>query len=117
MSDIKDDIEMQAGDQNGRKDLTRSETLAVLASHTPISVAWQNLNFKVITKGCGKKRPGKTLHILKDLSGCVLPGKMLAIIGGSGAGKSTLLDILVSSCFMSVFFSCDICFACPVWNC
>lgn len=86
--------------------------MAQLATHTPISVAWQNLNFKVITKGCGKIRPSKTLHILKDLNGCVLPGKMLvrcfswlvvlfsqlllkAIIGGSGAGKSTLLDILV----------------------
>ncbi len=68
-------------------DMTRSQLVTVKAGETLMSVAWVGLNYYVPAK---KDR----LHILKGLEGCVLPGTMLAIIGGSGAGKSTLLDIL-----------------------
>ena len=32
--------------------------------------------------------------ILSEISGCVKPGQVMAIMGASGAGKSTFLDIL-----------------------
>jgi ABC-type multidrug transport system ATPase subunit len=89
------DVEMQGMD---RRQLTRSDMAEFEAVTTPISVAWEDVHFKVHNKGCGKacggRFPPKTLHILKGVSGCVRPGEMLAIIGGSGAGKSTFLDIL-----------------------
>lgn len=37
---------------------------------------------------------GKERDIIRDVSGYVREGELLAILGGSGAGKSTLLDVL-----------------------
>jgi len=54
-----------------------------MADHVPAS-----LNFTNITYTLG----GRT--ILNDISGCVKPGQVMAIMGASGAGKSTFLDIL-----------------------
>ncbi|TPX30201.1 hypothetical protein SmJEL517_g06179 [Synchytrium microbalum] len=53
-----------------------------------VELSWRNLNYAIPVKGKDFK------HILKDLNGAVMPGEMLAIMGGSGAGKSTLMDVL-----------------------
>lgn len=43
---------------------------------------------------CGKKGPLEPKAILNGVSGTVLPGQFLSIIGASGAGKTTLLNYL-----------------------
>ncbi|KAK7400338.1 hypothetical protein VNO78_11544 [Psophocarpus tetragonolobus] len=52
-----------------------------------IRVTWENLE-ATVTNGKNKKL------ILHGLTGCALPGRLLAIMGPSGCGKSTLLDAL-----------------------
>ena len=37
---------------------------------------------------------GEGIHALRDVSATVLPGQMVAFVGGSGGGKSTLLSML-----------------------
>ncbi|CAB4254686.1 similar to Saccharomyces cerevisiae YCR011C ADP1 Putative ATP-dependent permease of the ABC transporter family of proteins [Maudiozyma barnettii] len=50
-------------------------------------------NIKYTVPPIGSKSQSMTT-VLKNITGCVKPGQMLAIMGGSGAGKTTLLDIL-----------------------
>ena len=47
------------------------------------TLSWENLSYKV-----------KDKQILKNLSGILEPGSILAVVGASGAGKSSFLDIL-----------------------
>lgn len=63
-------------------------------------MAWQDIRYDVSASRRNRFRKTSTTAdasvktLLRDISGSVPPGSMLAIMGPSGAGKSTLLDVL-----------------------
>lgn len=68
----------------------------------PIQISWENIVISAEIKkgGCcgGKPKDGEpaveSKPIIRGVSGTVMPGQFLAIIGASGAGKTTLLNFL-----------------------
>eukprot|EP01135_Chromosphaera_perkinsii_P006341 Nk52_evm70s485 gene=Nk52_evmTU70s485 len=65
----------------------------------PLSLAWINLKYKVLTKPKDKtKSSGEKIEkvILHELTGCAHPGEFLAVMGTSGAGKTSLLNSLAA---------------------
>lgn len=56
------------------------------AAHNTLS--WEGVDYQVSTPTQGR------LHILHNVSGYALGGRLLAVMGASGSGKTTLLDIL-----------------------
>ncbi|KIM40694.1 hypothetical protein M413DRAFT_446097 [Hebeloma cylindrosporum] len=71
------------GGDFGQIRLPANEAAKLMTDHVPAS-----LYFSGITYTLGSR------HILDNISGCVKPGQVMAIMGASGAGKSTFLDIL-----------------------
>jgi len=59
----------------------------------PALVTFRDIHYSVKLSGQGRPE----LHILKSVSGVLLPGTLTAIMGPSGCGKSTLLDILADT--------------------
>ena len=55
-----------------------------------VTLTWKNVTYQVPAKK--KKQPPKT--VLSEVSGCVRPGQLLAIMGSSGAGKTSLVSHL-----------------------
>lgn len=75
-------------DDSLNRELDESENF--LKNDLLTTFSFENINYKVPS---ADHKPGETV-VLEDITGCVKPGQMLAIMGGSGAGKTTLLDIL-----------------------
>lgn len=74
---------VRSGNELGTIRLPEQEAAKLMTDHVPAS-----LHFKDITYTLGHRK------ILDNISGCVKPGQVMAIMGASGAGKSTFLDIL-----------------------
>mmetsp|Transcript_149401 Transcript_149401/g.260520 ORF Transcript_149401/g.260520 Transcript_149401/m.260520 type:complete len:719 (-) Transcript_149401:24-2180(-) len=71
------------------KDMDASTKIAKLPmAWCNASLSWKGVNFTV------KDTEGKERAILKDCSGHVPAGSLVAVMGPSGCGKSTLVDIL-----------------------
>eukprot|EP01103_Thecamoeba_quadrilineata_P018866 TRINITY_DN7420_c0_g1_i1.p1 TRINITY_DN7420_c0_g1~~TRINITY_DN7420_c0_g1_i1.p1 ORF type:complete len:656 (-),score=111.76 TRINITY_DN7420_c0_g1_i1:206-2122(-) len=56
-------------------------------TENPVSLSWDNLTYTVKIKG-------KDKQLVKNVSGSVSSGQLLAIMGPSGAGKTTMLNML-----------------------
>ena len=50
-----------------------------------ITITFEELTYKVQSK-----TGGPAVQILRSVTGCILPSRVLAIMGSSGAGKTTV---------------------------
>lgn len=74
------------------------QTSSVADVTIPITISWKDVNVYATPQNrgfCRGPAPGaEPKHILRNVSGVVKPGTLLAILGASGAGKSTLMNVL-----------------------
>lgn len=105
-------IDVQQLQQQHNEHQHKSESLQAAIREqlpfVPVSVAWRNICYSVTvaTKSATPEQQqqhsiDRTVHpaseqkmLLRDVSGCCLPGQLVALMGSSGAGKTTLLDVL-----------------------
>ncbi|XP_049276523.1 protein scarlet-like [Anopheles funestus] len=59
-------------------------------NNTDVTLIWQNLTITPV----GSMSIGMQLPVLNDISGTLLPGTLVALMGPSGAGKTTLMSAL-----------------------
>lgn len=65
----------------------RDTSLREVSSHNGRTLVWKDLTHDLKLHGVNKR-------LLDNLSGCVEPGQLTALMGASGAGKTTLLNTL-----------------------
>ncbi|KAG0210809.1 hypothetical protein BGX28_008945 [Mortierella sp. GBA30] len=63
--------------------LRDDEAVKLMAEHIPATLLFKDMSYTVGSK-----------EVLRQVSGLVKPGQVMAIMGASGAGKTSLLDIL-----------------------
>ncbi|XP_074596318.1 uncharacterized protein LOC141851472 [Brevipalpus obovatus] len=95
-----DNPALESDDQQPHSDLRQSVERTALDPNSengfiPFNVKWYNLKVSAYppTKLFDSDEK-KSIPIIKDVSGQVASGKVLAIMGASGAGKTTLLNVL-----------------------
>lgn len=60
----------------------------------PITLAFSDLSYSVDDNSTSDVESAGRKFLLKQLSGIVRPGELLAVMGPSGCGKTTFLDLL-----------------------
>ncbi|XAR69119.1 Sulfate-transporting ATPase [Bertholletia excelsa] len=93
-------IEKEKADQHKNKNLTFSGVISMatdeeVRTRPPIEVAFKDLTLTL---------KGKNKHLMRSVTGKIMPGRISAVMGPSGAGKTTFLSALagkVTGCTMS----------------
>lgn len=100
--DDDDDHGIEEGENNevaaspGMKDRRRLTT-EIFAAHGGIRLNWSHITYKVqIPNPDDDNKLTKTKVIMDNLSGNLLPGRVLAIMGPSGSSKSTLSNAITA---------------------
>ncbi|KAI4300297.1 hypothetical protein L6164_033689 [Bauhinia variegata] len=84
-------IEKEKAMQDANKNLTFSGVISMatdseIRTRPPIEVAFKDLTLTL---------KGKNKHIMKSVTGKLMPGRVSAVMGPSGAGKTTFLSALL----------------------
>eukprot|EP00762_Andalucia_godoyi_P004610 ANDGO_05083.mRNA.1 ABC transporter G family member 15 len=84
-----------SGADTVKVDMTRPgmDPLDTLLPSCEITLEFKNVSFTIPDP----ENPGQTRVLLKNISGIVRSGEVLAILGASGSGKTLLLDILAGT--------------------
>lgn len=86
---------------NNNIKITPNCNLSQDLSEKSIELFWQNLTYiidetvnQTFSQKYSFRKVKKTKHLIKNLSGSIVSGKLTGILGPNGAGKSTLMECL-----------------------